>query len=48
MGHPRIPSRGLLAAVEDSFGITLPPAEITAENFATVPALSALVQRLTG
>jgi acyl carrier protein len=38
----------LLAAVEDSFGITLPPAEITAENFATVPALSALVQRLTG
>ena len=38
----------LLSGVEDTFGITLPPGEITAENFASVPALTALVQRLTG
>ena len=38
----------LLAGVEDAFGITLPPSEITAENFASVTTLTALVQRLTG
>lgn len=36
----------LLAGVEEAFGLDLPPAEITAENFASVPALTALVQRL--
>ena len=36
----------LLAGVEDAFALTLPPGEITAENFASVSALSALVQRL--
>jgi methoxymalonate biosynthesis acyl carrier protein len=36
----------LLAGVEDAFALTVPPADITAENFASVPALSALVQRL--
>jgi acyl carrier protein len=38
----------LLAGVEDAFAITLPPSEITAENFASVATLTALVQRLTG
>lgn len=37
----------LLAAVEDGFATTLPPAEITPENFASLPALVALVRRLT-
>jgi acyl carrier protein len=36
----------LLAGVEDAFGITLPPADITPENFASLSALTALVHRL--
>jgi acyl carrier protein len=37
----------LLAGVEDGFATTLPPAEITPENFASLGALVALVRRLT-
>jgi len=36
----------LLAGVEDGFALTVPPAEITPENFASLPALVALVRRL--
>jgi acyl carrier protein len=36
----------LLAAVEDGFGVQVPPSEITPENFSSVRALAALVARL--
>jgi acyl carrier protein len=36
----------LLAGVEDGFALTVPPSEITPENFASLPALVALVRRL--
>lgn len=36
----------LLAAVEDGFALTVPPGEIVPENFASLPALVALIRRL--
>jgi len=36
----------LLAALEDAFGITIPPEEITPRSFASLDALSAMVERV--
>jgi acyl carrier protein len=37
----------LLAGLEERFGITVPPGEITEENFASIANLADLVLRLT-
>ncbi|MFQ5669698.1 MAG: acyl carrier protein [Acidobacteriota bacterium] len=37
---------GLLSSVEERFGVSIPPEEITPENFSTVTALATLVSRL--
>ena len=36
----------LLGAVEEAFGLAIPPEEVLPENFASVPALAALLDRL--
>ena len=36
----------LLAGLEESFGVTIPPSEIAPENFTSLEALAALVRRL--
>ena len=38
----------LLAAVEERFGLAVPPEEITPENFATPRSLATLIERLKG
>jgi acyl carrier protein len=37
---------GVMTEIENVLGCTLPPEEISAENFRSIDALSALVQRL--
>ncbi len=36
----------LLTGLEDRFGISIPPAEITPANFGSIEAITAMVQRL--
>jgi acyl carrier protein len=38
----------LLEHIEGRFGIEVPPAEVTPDNFATLTALGALLERLDG
>ena len=38
----------LLAAVEDRFGLAVPPEEITPENFASRSSLASMILRLKG
>jgi acyl carrier protein len=46
LGLTSVDMLGLMLAIESEFGLTIPPTDITPENFHSVAALAMLVRRL--